>query len=1590
MKKDDAMRSESGTLTGAPEAGLGASAPTDKAVKVFLAYAEEDVRDQRDQLAVMLQKAGMHVVNDGPRPDSQKALRQQVKDELPKANISIHVLGGKYGERLDNQEDISLARYQYIRATKHAKEDANFKRFVWNFPIDNMITEGQQNDFKTEVNNTIAEDIMVTNVASGAQFIDDVKDFLDQAPEVRVLEKEYDIGFISSVVDSGECYEIIEQLGKGKQVQTLTVVPEDDTNFREKAEEVILRSRMAVVYFKDASDWAISFIKQIWKRVGGVSSGVPFVLIGEDEPRRNRFIKFKAPQIAVAVVKKEEVLGKLQELYTKVQETGRVIDEEFCPYTGLRPFNENESIFFKGREHHADTIIDMLHDEKFSMVTGASGDGKSSLLYAGVIPMLKGGFMKTRYTKWAVADFRPERQPLRNLSDTLARQLKIRNVDEVESTLSYGFSALVDMYKESDLYVDTTSEAYVDADEAIRKGLKRQAANLLILVDQFEEFFTNPENFRDGVASPLSQITVNVLLETIRIAREEDLPIYVVFTMRSDYIGQCVAFRGFAEMIGHSTYFVPRLKREEIQEVIEAPAFLNGDKVTKRLSTRILNDLGDGIDQLPVLQHAMHQVWTQARRNNSKELDLMHYAKVGGLAPKRLPKDDREEYQAWFNALPEDIQALYERPRLRNILNRHANELFLTAHTYYEKQTGEKISREDTAEVLRILFTCLTKIDESRAVRNRMTLSEISDILNKEGFEVPQIATLATLFREPGNTFIQPYIEEDDPATRELTENSILDITHEALIRNWDRLIEWAEREAKSVRIYDDFKVQVNRWLNNDCDSSYLLTSGPFNYFWGWYQDQQPTPAWIERYIEPEEINPEMEPREQAELYLEDIDEFLELSRRRIERNRRIIMFVIFLISLLFIMSLILAYLANLEREKALVQQRIAEENARLAEEQRLLAQKAALEAQNQRYRAEREKNNAELQGLIALFQKQEALSAKEEAERQQQLAEKAKEIAEKNRKIAENERKLALIQKQIAEDAKLEAEKQAEIAQIQYENAKIQRDNALTMQSVMLAGLSEEQTEQGEAQTAIPVVLEGMPENLDNPDDRPYVAETEASLYFAADAILNEEPLLALNGHKNKIAFNRFSPDGSQIITTSWDKSARIWDAESGSQVSALRGHTHIVDKAYFSPDNNWIITLAEDFTARLWNFRAKKEEVVYSGHGNLLTHATFSPDASKVVTTSIDNTARLWEAKSGNMIAVMESHTDDVVHAAFSPDGETFVTSSKDFTARVWNANNGSLVANLSGHSAPVNYAAYSPNGKYIVTVSDDWTAKVWNARSGQLMHTLVGHRDQVTHAAFSHSGTRVATASDDRRARVWNVATGKSMGVLRGHADGLSHITWSPTDQRIATTAKDGTARVWDGDSYLKLAVYDGHPANGYNVAFGPEGNKLLVAQGRSGVNVYRILPKGQELVNLVREEIDFENLTPLQKEKFYLEDKRLTKEIDQEQRLQEFERRKQEIEERRKSEGTAIPDAYREGDGSLRTRVSPGASSVNTPNPEPRSAYTPQPQAAPKYHVVKPQETLYKIAVKHNTSVDALKRVNGLQSNNIAIGQRLQLP
>ncbi len=247
-------------------------------------------------------------------------------------------------------------------------------------------------------------------------------------------------------------------------------------------------------------------------------------------------------------------------------------------------------------------------------------------------------------------------------------------------------------------------------------------------------------------------------------------------------------------------------------------------------------------------------------------------------------------------------------------------------------------------------------------------------------------------------------------------------------------------------------------------------------------------------------------------------------------------------------------------------------------------------------------------------------------------------------------------------------------------------------------------------------------------------------------------------------VADAAFSPDGQLVATGSWDHSAKLWNATTGTAIRKLDGaHTGFVNSVGFSPDGQQLLTASDDATARLWHVASGKPTgTVFRGHTGRVLGAQLGPHGERVLTFSADHTARLWNARTGAVAQTFRGHDWAVLCGAISADGHLIATGSEDNTARLWDARTGKLLHTLSGHSASVASIAISPDGQRILTGGQDNLAKLWDAHTGKEVLTLATHADEVTSVTFRPDGQMALTASRNGVAILWPVAAWKPVAA------------------------------------------------------------------------------------------------------------------------------------------------------------------------------------------------------------------------------------
>ncbi|HLM56052.1 MAG TPA: hypothetical protein VK422_07960, partial [Pyrinomonadaceae bacterium] len=323
------------------------------------------------------------------------------------------------------------------------------------------------------------------------------------------------------------------------------------------------------------------------------------------------------------------------------------------PFPGLRPFETDEYNLFFGREGQSDELMTRLQRTRFLAVVGTSGSGKSSLVRAGLLPSLYGGLMAGAGSGWRVALMRPGHDPVGNLARSLAVEVFGEDGQDphvmttiIETTLRRSTLGLVD---------------------AVRQARLPEYENVLVVVDQFEELFRY-RAVREGRGTGDDAAGfVKLLLEA---ARQREAPVYVIITMRSDFLGDCSQFWGLPEAINDGQYLIPRMTRDERREAVAGPVAVGGGRISPPLVNRLLNDVGDNPDQLPILQHALMRTWDRwaAGARDSRPLDLPDYEAVGTMSDA-LSRHADEAYEE----LPDERSRLIAEKLFKALTERAAD-----------------------------------------------------------------------------------------------------------------------------------------------------------------------------------------------------------------------------------------------------------------------------------------------------------------------------------------------------------------------------------------------------------------------------------------------------------------------------------------------------------------------------------------------------------------------------------------------------------------------------------------------------------------------------------------------------------------------------------------------------------------------------------------------------------------------------------------------------------------------------------------------------------------------------------------------------
>lgn len=914
----------------------------------------------------------------------------------------------------------------------------------------------------------------------------------------------------------------------------------------------------------------------------------------------------------------------------------------FNPFPGLRPFAPEESDLFFGRKCESDAVLARLLKNRFVTVMGASGTGKSSLIYCGVLP----GIKHDTSTAWNIVTFRPGSDPFRNLADALfdvtGKMISADNPD--------GIPAMI-----SESGIDTRSKT-------------------ILVIDQFEELFRYGNlGVRDNMAS---ERFVNSMVNAIN---GNTVNLFTIVTMRSDFIGECAYFQGLTELINNSNYLVPHMGRQNYRDAIEGPVKYAGAKIDSRLVEELLDQIGDRTDQLPVLQHAMMRTWSYWQQLDEPD--------------RAISKSDYDSVGTMGNAM-----------------SLHANEAFEELDLR-GKEICEKMFR-----------TITDKGSDNKGLRRPTVAKTIMSIAACSG---PELFDVVEKFRVPSRSFITP--RQNVP----LTEESIIDLSHESLMRLWDRLQGWVEDEASSVQMYTRLSEASAMYQQGKTS---LWRPPDLQLAVNWRDHQKPTLAWAQRY-DPAFERAMVYLRTSETEYNEEEENKIRLQKRQM-KIMRIVTMIVSVAAFISIGFMLFAFIQKIEadnqtkaaleaREQEAVQRKLADTNAEEARTQKTIADQNADKATRNAFAADSARTIAERETFRAIA----------------------------SERVAQEQKTEALIQSDSAQRARLRADIQRNIATRQRDTAL-----ALRMRSIgkAMAIKSLQASDQRDLQALLAYqayLFNTRYGGLEND------ADIYAGLYNVAKQTSTSD-CRSFKGHNGQIKSITYSRDKREFYTSGSDGKVMKWSLENNEQtvqviysgVNEKSGLTEVIDILALSPGDDWLACGSNNSSIRMIPLKGNTGGYVLSGHKGTIKSLIYSYDGKYLYSAGLDGRVLKWDLSA-------RTSTD-------LTDGTTRITSID-----------------------------ISSKGEFIAGISAGGEVLVWDPERRTNSYTLETSGKNIQVVRFNPETNLLAIGDASGLVELYDVATRKMVSIVRAHTAGVNDIRFNPVYKQMATAGNDSKMKIFN---------------------------------------------------------------------------------------------------------------------------------------------------------------------------------------------------
>ena len=907
--------------------------------------------------------------------------------------------------------------------------------------------------------------------------------------------------------------------------------------------------------------------------------------------------------------------------------------KDFIPFKGLKPFTTEDSDIFFGRETESDEVILKLLKNRYITVIGAAGIGKSSLIFGGILPKIRKISIRES-SEWRIVSLRPESDPFGNLAMAISDYVSDSGQKRIEKEMI--LSELLDNPG--------------NLSEILGKYSINHDENVLLVIDQFEDLFRYFSPGKSEISNVAAKAFVDFLIKSVI---KPDVNIFVIISMRSEYLGECTQYKGLTIVVNNSNYLVPDMELETMRKVITDSIEYSGAKIDPKLVERLIYDIRDQTFKLSVLQHTMMRTWVRWQELNDpdKTMDISDYEYIGTMS----------------YAISLHGEEVYEE------LSQRGKEICSTMFKTIVRKSPDVKGIKHSADINTIKsIACCTS-------------EELTEVINK--------------FRTPSLSFITP------PEDFILSDDSKIDLQSECILQHWDRLRVWVDNEASSAEVY----LRLS-------ESSALYQQGKMSLYMppdlqtaiNWRNQYKPTLGWAIQY------NPAFERamvylRTSEKAFIEEEQNRIRLQKRKTKRFRLITRMLG--IAVLVAIGLTISEYAqrtNAERQSILAEkQRMqAIKGKAIADSFAIVVLKHNIISDSTASVAIQDAEEARKQKIVAEIQKNYA-------ERNAGKAIEQRNIAKEQLSVTQRMRMLSVGKSMALKSLQLNGQKDLQTL-LAYQAWVFNKNNKGPGNDAdIYAGLYNVALQYGDPTLK---TFRGHSGDIKSiaflPGSNEFFTSGNDGKVLKWSSGGKDQTLQIIYSGSDIIDVLAVSPDASWLACGSSNSSIRMIPLKGNVSGYEMAGHSGGIKSLVFSYDSKYLYSAALDGKVLKWDIAARTSMNVATGSMEI-SSIDISSNGNYIAGISTNGNVLIWNPDKKTDNFRIETTGKNIKVVKFNTENNLLALGDADGNVELWDIDLHKKLAEVKAHDGQVNDIQFNSILNQMATAGNDKKIKIFNIK-------------------------------------------------------------------------------------------------------------------------------------------------------------------------------------------------------------------------------------------------------------------------------------